>query len=74
MKIEIPPFRANAICNEHLNHNGFSIDSGEDVVQVVRCRDCKKKRKEHGYLWCYKWDAQVDENAFCSEGKRKVEE
>lgn len=45
-----------------------------DAVEVVRCKDCKKKRCEHGYLWCFKWDEQVQEDDFCSYGERRIEE
>lgn len=44
-----------------------------DVVQVVRCKNCKKKREEHGYLWCHRWNNEVSENGFCSDGEREEE-
>ena len=44
-----------------------------DAMKVVRCRECKKKRCEHGYLWCFKWDEQVQEDDFCSYGERRCD-
>ena len=41
MKIHIPAFEPKARCNEHLRHGAFDIDLGDDVVQVVRCKDCQ---------------------------------
>ena len=71
MKIEIPPFRAMARCNEHLNHNGFFIDLGEDVVQVVRCKDCVLNGKcmvQDHFTFCGLT------NPFCCVGAREIEE
>lgn len=43
-----------------------------DAVEVVRCKDCKKKI-EYGFMWCSKTDVQVQEDDFCSYGERKEE-
>lgn len=42
-----------------------------DAVPVVRCSECKTKRNEHGYLWCYRWDDQMKPDDYCSYGERK---
>lgn len=75
MKIEIPPFRAMAKCNEYMNHNGFSIDLGEDVIQVIRCKDCEHwgdsvTDKESEI--CYVFGGYVKRNDYCSRSKRRV--
>ena len=41
MKIHIPAIEPIALCNQHLAHGAFDIDLGENVVEVVRCHDCK---------------------------------
>lgn len=75
MILHIPEFRANAVCNQHLNHGAFDIDLGPDVVKVVRCKECKYRTKfghcghprQHGILpTAYPYD-------FCSYGERKDE-
>lgn len=50
----------------------------KDVVEVVRCRDCKESEYRSGKRYCYLWDYEpgmspntVDEDDFCSYGKRK---
>lgn len=48
-----------------------------DVVEVVRCRDCKHHRiaenKKNFIYWhnCKLWCADIDEDDFCSYGERK---
>lgn len=49
-----------------------------DVVQVVRCKDCKNFDSRNWY--CYYWDYEpgsspnrVDDDDFCSHGERKDE-
>lgn len=41
MKIHIPAFEAMAKGNEHMNHGPLDIDLGPDVVEAVRCKDCR---------------------------------
>ena len=46
-----------------------------DVVEVVRCKDCKSNPNigtlTKGMLWCRKFRAEVHPNDFCSYGERK---
>jgi hypothetical protein len=46
-----------------------------DVVEVVRCKDCKSnpniKTLTKGMFWCRKFRAEVHPNDFCSYGERK---
>lgn len=84
MKIEIPEFKAMAKCNEHLNHGPITIDLGPDVVQVVRCRDCKHSKA----LWyapaeakygkthreCEYMDTIMRLDDYCSRGERREAE
>ena len=46
-----------------------------DVVEVVRCKDCKYYRDWGDCttcsLWTLDWDVGTDPNAFCSYGERK---
>lgn len=41
----------------------------EDVVEVVRCKDCGSYNKH--YSECTLNGAHLGENGFCSQGKRK---
>ena len=81
MKIHIPAFIPMAKCNEHLAHGPIDIDLGADVLQVVRCKDCKHYDK-HGYKICRlhselpdKYSSGVniymERDDFCSYGERK---
>lgn len=80
MKIHIPAFEPMAKCNEHLRRGAIDIDLGDDVVKVVRCKDCKHfcldlsgrenhlcMRKEVGFVVRRKADD------FCSYGERKTD-
>lgn len=58
-------------------YNGFA-----DVVEVVRCKDCKwswyhinvdKYGKSETYWRCLNWDGETDEEGYCYEGERKYE-
>lgn len=78
MKIHIPEFVPMAKCNEHLAHGPIDIDLGEDVVLVVRCKDCKHYIR--GSCDCHSewpdeyttgYDCRPDEDDFCSYGERK---
>lgn len=42
-----------------------------DVVQVVRCKDCRRAEKDHlfGGYWCHGY--RVSPDGFCSYGERK---
>lgn len=43
-----------------------------DVVEVVRCKDCKYSELVNGGLLCGAWDAKaVDPEDYCSDGERK---
>lgn len=49
-----------------------------DLVQVVRCRDCKRfavDQSDHEYRsgwWCKRWDTDmVKPDGFCKWGERK---
>ena len=55
---------ASLVCNE--------FHAATDVVEVVRCKDCKNW--EDGWLgYCTKCHAAMDYNAFCSYGERREE-
>lgn len=41
---------------------------------VVFCKDCLKKRIEHGYIWCLVHNEQKQEFDFCSSGEVKKHE
>jgi len=49
-----------------------------NVVEVVRCKDCKHYRDWGDYTTCMKWTVDYDvptgPNAFCSYGERKENE
>lgn len=51
-----------------------------ELVQVVRCRDCKRfslDNSDHDYRsgwWCHRWNTDmVKPDGFCAWGKRRVE-
>lgn len=71
MKIHIPAFNPMAKCNEHLAHGPIDIDLGEDVVLVVRCKDCKNKG-----MCCHhngRYVGQFNDDDYCSYGERRGE-
>ena len=48
----------------------------EDVVEVVRCKDCSYKQETsikcpEGVAWCDKLHTCTHENHYCSYGERK---
>ena len=48
----------------------------EDVVPVVRCKDCKHmKIDRNGYRWCLVWTGIncMGDDGFCNYGERKDE-
>ena len=44
-----------------------------DAVEVVRCRECKKRRKDGslGLVWCNKWGNVMSADDYCSYGERR---
>lgn len=44
-----------------------------DAVEVVRCRECKRHRKEGciDMVWCGKWGSQRLPDDYCSYGERR---
>lgn len=48
-----------------------------DVVEVVRCKDCKNKKEDiltNDIMWCCRFAEPVKPDGFCSFGKREEEE
>ena len=47
----------------------------EDVVPVVRCKDCKhyELMKSNNYHFCNKYGGYVTENDYCSRCERKAD-
>ena len=44
-----------------------------DVVEVVRCKDCKYF-EHNGYAeWCNGWDGITRKDSFCSFGERRTD-
>ena len=75
-KMEIPKyfyFRVRAI------NKGIGLEAEDasdvDVVEVVRCKDCKwHEHEEPSMVWCpYVVGSWVDENGFCSKGAKMDE-
>ena len=84
MKIHIPAYEPSLECTERLRHGEIDIDLGEDVVEVVRCKDCKHSTEKQGFenrIWnddCVMCDhiapsdrIPMNKNDFCSYGERK---
>ena len=46
-----------------------------DVVEVVRCKDCKHENVHHAisdkHTWCEYWGIDPDFDDFCSYGERR---
>ena len=82
MKINIPAYEPSLECTQRLRHGEINIDLGENVVEVVRCKDCqywqdKNSKGTQGICLCGKKDMNYSgefypfENDFCSYGERK---
>ena len=55
--------------------DGIEECEDADVVEVVRCKDCKHYRDSFPYDTCDVFDAKAtDEEDFCSYGERKETE
>lgn len=76
---------ANCIYDEFLSDRKKRIKEGiteippADVVEVVRCKDCKccEERRTANYLpfyYCLRIDSSVKDNDYCSYGERKDNE
>lgn len=71
MKIHIPAFEPLARCNEHLRHGPIEIDLGEDVVQVVRCKNCHKYDLETQCCKFWPDEGYRAPDHYCAEGERR---
>lgn len=74
MKIEIPAFEPMAKCNEHLRHGPISIDLGDDVVKVVRCKDCSAACPVGDLLCCIMWGKPTLADGYCNFGIRRADD
>ena len=78
MKIHIPAFIPMAKCNEHLAHGAIDIDLGEDVVKIVRCKDCIHRGNSDVCPMCYEEDCFTDDRTeyggFCHKGERRSDD
>ena len=51
----------------------------QDSIELICCRECRRVREDgghancNGYLYCRKWKTLVDEDGYCSWGKREGE-
>lgn len=68
------------ICGNEPSHmedyyfNAIANAPTADVVEVVRCKDCKENPtyiRAKGMVWCRKFRTDVHRNGFCSYGERK---
>lgn len=44
-----------------------------DAVEVTRCKDCGNAKKYCGGLYCKFYEQTMDEDDFCSKGKKENE-
>ena len=44
-----------------------------DAVEVIRCKDCRNAKKYCGGLYCKFYEQTMDEDDFCSKGKKENE-
>lgn len=64
---------------KELNDKGIPVHivANQDLVSVVRCKDCKHFRVMEGERLCGAWEEifynPVDENGYCYKGVRKDE-
>lgn len=74
MKIHIPGFQAMAKCNEYMDHGPIDIDLGPNVVEAVRCKDCRyyqdARINKKGFLICPTSGMEITETDYCSYGVR----
>lgn len=52
--------------------NGYEAGK-KDVVEVVRCKDCKKfdpNMFENNVGWCFEFQTVLGEMHFCSKGEK----
>ena len=74
MKIHIPGFQAMAKCNEYMDHGPIDIDLGPNVVEAVRCKDCRyyqdARINKKGFLICPASGMETTETDYCSYGVR----
>lgn len=58
--------------NEHMNHGPLDIDLGPDVVEAVRCKDCRyyqdARINKKGFLICPASGMEITETDYCSYG------
>lgn len=47
-----------------------------DVVEVVRCKDCKHSRFFDPYFYCYEFGGEINvsENGFCFMAERRTDD
>ena len=49
-------------------HDVISAIPAADVVEVVRCRDCKHSDMIDCTRYCFHWERNTDDDGFCHEG------
>ena len=70
--------KARYVCD--FNEYGFETCSNyisEDVVEVVRCEDCRHYNTSgcsDGFGWCESMNNGTHDERYCSEGERKDNE
>ena len=74
MKIHIPAFEPMAKCNEHLRHGAIDIDLGENIIEVIRCRDCRWFNEPGCAIRIVDDSDKPTENDYCSFAERKEKE
>ena len=62
-----------ALASWNISFNVLSPVPSVDAVEVVRCKDCRKREKINGITVCpIAWiKAEVSDDDFCSLGERK---
>ena len=72
---------AKEVLSSHEDRKGYLIGDHEqiideevptaDVVEVVRCKECKHSTEELVKPYCNLLDMNVDNRYFCADGERK---
>ncbi len=64
--------------NENVYNTNNILDSIDyqptaDVVEVVRCKDCKHSKEYPMRIICHRFGRDVVENGFCNYGERRTD-
>ena len=71
---ELCDWHGSSFCAKDKCAHPIETIPAADVVEVVRCKDCKYADLtcDDGYPWCFRWmEESCGEDWYCADGKRK---